>query len=164
MPGGYDGRMVVIPNSELYKGSFTVNTAYPERRLQYDITIGNGDDIAAAKKIMLDTIRDLPGVEHDPAPDALVVAYADAGLTIRLRWWVKPPRRADAMDMQDKVLERVKNALTENGIDLPYPTHQVLLHDQTETTDGDRRHQREGWPAGKGDVPEPARRAQREAG
>jgi small-conductance mechanosensitive channel len=153
----YDGRLVVIPNADLYKGSFIVNTAYPTRRLQYDVVIGNGDDIQQAKKIMLDAIKDLSDVEADPAPDALVMAYADAGVSIRIRWWIKPPRRADVVAMQDQVLEKVKAALTENGIDLPYPTQQVLFHDQTEETDGDRRRQREGWPAGQGEVPRPAR-------
>jgi hypothetical protein len=38
--------------------------------------------------------------------------------------------------------------LIECGIDLPYPTQQILFHDQTEETDGDRSRQREGWPAG----------------
>lgn len=155
----YDGRLVVIPNADLYKGSFIVNTAYPTRRLQYDVVIGNGDDIAAAKRVMLEAIRGIPDVENDPAPDALVMAYADAGVSIRIRWWIKPPRRADVVAMQDQVLEKVKAALTENGIDLPYPTQQVLFHDQTEDTDGDRRRQREGWPAGRGEVPRPARLA-----
>jgi hypothetical protein len=36
----------------------------------------------------------------------------------------------------------------------------VLLHDQTEASDDDRRRQREGWPAGKDEVPEPAGLAQ----
>ena len=153
----YDGRLVIIPNADLYKGSFIVNTAYPERRLQYDVVIGNGDDIATAKRVMLEAICAVQGVEAEPAPDALVVDYADAGIRIRIRWWIRPPRRADALDLQDKVLERVKAALTEQGIDLPFPTHQVLFHDQTEATDGDRRRQREGWPAGQGDVPGPAR-------
>jgi hypothetical protein len=84
-----------------------------------------------AKKAMLDAIRSLPDVEADPASD--VVA------------------------MQDQLLEKVKAALTENGIDLHYPTHQVLFHDQIEETDGDRRRQREGWPAAQGEVPRPAR-------
>ncbi|QJE02477.1 mechanosensitive ion channel family protein [Massilia forsythiae] len=152
----YDGRLVVIPNSDLYKGSFIVNTAFPERRLQYDVVVGNGDDIATAKRIMLDAVRSVREVAATPAPDALVVAYADAGVRIRIRWWVKPPRRADALDLQDQVLERVKVALTAHGIDLPFPTCHVLFHDQTESTDGDRRHQREGWPAGTGKVPDPA--------
>lgn len=34
----------------------------------------------------------------------------------------------------------------------PFPTQQILFHDQTEETDGDRVHQREGWPAGKREV------------
>ena len=54
------------------------------------------------------------------------------------------------------MLTRVKRDLPAAGIDLPYPTRQILFHDQTESTDGDRRRQREGWPAGDGaDVPEP---------
>ncbi|WP_267874019.1 mechanosensitive ion channel family protein [Massilia psychrophila] len=108
--------------------------------------MGNGDDIAKAKEIMLGALRRLSGVEPSPAPDALVIAYADYGVTIRIRWWIKPPRRADALDIQDEVLCAVKAELTRNGIDLPYPTHQVLFHDQTEAMDGDRARQREGWP------------------
>jgi small-conductance mechanosensitive channel len=33
----YDGRRVIIPNGELYTNSVTVNTAFPQRRWQYDI-------------------------------------------------------------------------------------------------------------------------------
>lgn len=152
----YDGRLVIIPNSDLYKGSVIVNTAFPVRRLQYDVVIGNGDDIASAKRIMLDAMAKLDGVEAEPAPDALVIEYADAGVKIRIRWWINPPRRADALALQDQVLTSVKAALTAAGIDLPFPTHQVLFHDQTEAGDGDRRRQREGWPAGAGEVPEAA--------
>jgi small-conductance mechanosensitive channel len=158
----YDGRLVVIPNAELYKGTFIVNTAYPSRRLQYDVVIGNGDDIPTAKRLMLDAIHGLPDVETDPAPDALLVNYADAGVTIRVRWWIKPPYRADALSIQDHVLERIKATLTAHGIDLPFPTQQVLFHDQTEETDGDRRRQREGWPAGQARVPRPARELDRQ--
>ena len=142
----YDGRLVVIPNAELFKGSFIVNTAFPTRRLEYDVTIGNGDDIALAKQVMLGVLSRLPGIEPTPAPDALVLDYADNGVTIRMRWWIKPPRRADALDIRDVVLCAVKAELTRNGLDMPFPTHQVLLHDQTEPADGNRRRQREGWP------------------
>ncbi len=143
----YDGRLVVIPNAQLFKGAFIVNTAFSTRRLEYDVTIGNGDDIGLAKEVMLAVLRRLPGIEPLPAPDALVIDYADYGVKIRIRWWIKPPRRADALDIGDQVLCAVKAELTRNGIDLPYPTHQILFHDQTEAADGDRRRQREGWPA-----------------
>lgn len=152
----YDGRRVVIPNAQLFTGSVLVNTAYDVRRLEYDIGIGYGDDIEAARELILDTIRGVDGVLTDPAPDAIVVELAGSSVNIRARWWINPPRRANALDLQDTVITAIKNRLVANGIDLPFPTQQILFHDQTEDTDGNRRRQREGWPAGKGDVP-PAR-------
>jgi small-conductance mechanosensitive channel len=150
----YDGRRVVIPNAELFINAVTVNTAYDKRRLQYDIGIGYGDDIAQARQLIVAALKGVEGVLADPAPEALVVDLAGSSVNIRARWWINPPRRADIMDAQDRVLEAIKNTLTAHGIDLPFPTQQILLHDQTEATDGDRKTQREGWPAGQGAVPE----------
>lgn len=152
----YDGRRIVIPNSELFTNSVTVNTALENRRLEYDIGIGYGDDIDEAKRLMLEAIHSVDVVLKDPAPDVLVMELAESSVNIRARWWIKPPRRADALDARDKVISAIKQKVyVENGIDLPYPTRQILFHDQTEETDGDRSRQREGWPAGNKEVPSP---------
>ena len=151
----YDGRRIVIPNSELFTNSVTVNTAFENRRLEYDVGIGYGDDIDEAKRLILEAIRETEGVLQEPAPDALVMDLAGSTVNIRVRWWVKPPRRAEVLNLQDQVLTAIKKKLTANGIDLPFPTQQILFHDQTEETDGDRTRQREGWPAGKKEVPKP---------
>ncbi len=149
----YDGRRVVIPNGELFTNSVTVNTAYEKRRLQYDIGIGYGDDIAAAKKIILEVLQQGENILNDPAPEALVVDLADFTINIRARWWINSPLRADVVSSYDDVLEEVCNRLVDAGIDLPFPTQQILFHDQTEETDGDRTQQREGWPVQKGETP-----------
>lgn len=151
----YDGRRVVIPNAELFTNTVTVNTAFDKRRLEYDVGIGYGDDISTARRLILEAIRSVDGVLSEPAPDALVVELAGSTVNIRARWWIQPPRRADALDLQDRVLQAIKERLTANGIDLPFPTQQILFHDQTEEGDGDRRRQREGWPAGTGEAPRP---------
>ena len=150
----YDGRRIVIPNAELFTNSVTVNTAFDRRRLEYDIGIGYGDDIAEAKRIILDVLRNTQDVLQDPPPEALVVKLAGSTIDIRARWWINPPRRADALDTQDKILTELNNKLVAAGIDLPFPTQQILFHDQTEETDGDRTRQREGWPATKGNNPQ----------
>ena len=150
----YDGRRIVIPNAELFTNSVTVNTAFEKRRIEYDFGIGYGDDIDRAKQLILQTINETEGVLQDPAADVLVVELADFTVNIRGRWWISPPRRADTLDFRDKVLTAVKNKLIANGIDMPFPTQQILFHDQTEETDGNRKRQREGWPAGSGQVPE----------
>ena len=156
----YDGRRVVIPNSNLFTNSVTVNTAHLKRRLEYDFGLGYGDDIANAKRILLDVARTTPGVLQEPAPDVLVVRLAESSINVRLRWWVQPPRQFDVLTSQDLVLEKAAAALLAAGIDLPFPTQQILFHDQTEETDGDRSRQREGWPPGQSPPPRPARRVQ----
>ncbi|BAY89311.1 MULTISPECIES: mechanosensitive ion channel family protein [unclassified Tolypothrix] len=153
----YDGRRIVIPNSELFTNSVTVNTAFESRRLQYDVGIGYGDDIDQAKQLILEAMHSLDEVLSDPAPDVLVMELAESTVNIRARWWIKPPRRADDLASRDRVLTAIKKTLTANGIDLPFPTQQILFHDQTEETDGDRSRQREGWPAGNREVPKPRR-------
>jgi small conductance mechanosensitive channel len=144
----YDNRRIVIPNSELFTNSVTVNTALECRRMEYDVGIGYGDDIDQAKRLMLEAIRSVDEVLRSPAPDVLVVELAESSVNIRVRWWIRPPRRIDDLTSRDQVLSAIKQRLyVENGIDLPYPTQQILFHDQTEQTDGDRTQQREGWPA-----------------
>ena len=151
----YDGRRVIVPNGELYTNSVTVNTAFPERRWQYDVGIGYGDDVEEARAIILRVLREAEDVSPDPAADVIVVELAESTVNLRARWWTKS-QIADGLKAQDRVLTRVKRELLGAGIDLPFPTRQLLIHDQTEATDGDRRRQREGWPAGDGDAPEPA--------
>ncbi|MDV6373130.1 mechanosensitive ion channel family protein [Deinococcus arenicola] len=158
----YDNRRVVIPNSELYTTRVAVNTAYPQRRLAVTVGIGYGDDIAAARKLILDTLHGLDGLLQDPAPSVLVKELGDFSVNLEVRFWIDPPIRKEAVETQDTVLEAIKNALPAAGFDLPFPTQQVLWHDQTETTDGDRTQQREGWPARKANPPS-RQQAQREA-
>ena len=153
----YDGRRVVIPNAELFTNKVVVNTAFDKRRVEYDVGVGYGDDLNVVRDLILAALRQCQGVLPDPPPEALVMELAPSAVNVRARWWISPPRIRDALDSRDEVLAAIKRKLTENGIDLPFPTQQVLFHDQTEETDGDRRRQREGWPAGPGEPPKPRR-------
>ena len=133
----------------LFVDKITVITAHEKRRLAFPLTIGNGDDIREARRVIVEALRGTEGVLADPPPEALVTALGAAGVDMTARLWIDPPRRRDAVDALDHAIANVKDALTAAGIDLPYPTSQVLFHDQTEETDGDRSRQREGWPANR---------------
>ena len=145
----YDNRRVVVPNSDLYTNRVIVNTAFDRRRLAVTVGIGYGDDIAEAKQLIIKTVNQLGGILQDPAPQVLVTSLADFSVLLEVRFWIDPPVRREEVEAQDQVLEALKSVLVEAGIDLPMPTQQVLFHDQTEDTDGDRANQREGWPARK---------------
>ena len=146
----YDGQRVVIPNSDIYTRAVTVRTAFPMRRSEYDVGIGYGDDIEKACRVILSALRDVDGVASTPEPEAFASALDASSVNINVRWWSES-HRLNVVHVQGRVLSAVKRALSDAGIDLPFPTRVVLLHDQTEESDGDRTRQREGWP--KGDRP-----------
>lgn len=151
----YDGRLVVIPNTNLFTNSVLVNTAFPTRRTEYDIGIGYGDDIAKASELILEAMKSVDGISDDPAPDVRVWDLAASTVNIRARWWTHS-ERGDVTHIKSQVLSAITKILAEHGIDMPYSTQVVLFHDQTESTDGDRYQQREGWPADVGkDTPQP---------
>lgn len=144
----YDGRRVVIPNSQIYTNPVVVNTAFDSKRSQYDIGIGYGDNLREAVKVVLNSMKHVDGVLSEPAPDVLVSELAGSTVNLRARWWTKP-ERASVVNISHEVIASIKEALDEAQIDMPFPTQMVLFHDQTEATDGDRTNQREGWPAGQ---------------
>lgn len=158
----YDSRRVVIPNAELFTNPVVVNTAFPSRRLEYDVGVGYGDDLAAAREAILAAMQGAENVLADPPPEVLAYELGESAVMMRARWWVSPPRKNDALDARDGVIRAIRRELDARGIDIPFPTRQVLFHDQTEETDGDRRRQREGWPAGPDRVPRPRALATRE--
>jgi small conductance mechanosensitive channel len=86
------------------------------------------------------------GVEKDPAPDVLPWELGASSVDIKVRWWTDS-RRSNVVTVRSRVVEALKTALSDAGIDLPFPTQTILFHDQTEEGDGDRARQREGWPA-----------------
>lgn len=158
----YDKRRVIVPNAQVYTNAVTVNTAHPVNRHQYDLGIGYGDDIQVAMDTILGAIAKLPGIESDPKSEVLVWDLAASTVNLRIRWWCSSAR-ADVVKVRSEVLFAVKLALDEAGIDMPYDTQVLLLHDQTDENDGHRGRQREGWPApGNGEPPRPARLVRQE--
>lgn len=143
----YDGRRVIIPNSDVYTSPVMVNTAFPTRRDQFDIGIGYGDKPYRAMAVFVEAIAKVDGVEVNPAPEVLPWGLDASSVTLRARWWSQS-KRTDLVHLRARVILAIWQAAADNGIDLPFPTRQILFHDQTEESDGDRARQREGWPVG----------------
>lgn len=149
----YDGRRVIIPNSDIYTTPVIVNSAYEKRRDDFVIGIGYGDDPAAAVAIFESALLKVEGVLADPAPEVLPWALNESSVDLKARWWTNSVR-TEQVHVRARVVLALFQAAKAHGIDLPFPTQIMLWHDQTEETDGDRNHQREGWPGGS-NVPKP---------
>lgn len=125
----YDGRRVVVPNGEMFEKVLVVNTAFERRRVEYDVGIGVEDDVERAKALILEAVAETGSAIESPPPEVLTYDLDDYSVKLRVRWWIQPPQMAELFDARDKVLAAIKVKLLSNGIDLPYPTHHVVLYD-----------------------------------
>jgi len=144
----YAGERIVIPNNQIYTNSVKVKTAHESRRSQYDIGIGYGDDMEEAIEVLKKAITEVEGVDKEKGVEVLPWDLAASWVTLRVRWWTGS-KRADVVKTMVKVISAIKSSLDSAKIDMPYETRVQLMHDQTESTDGDRSQQREGWPSNK---------------
>ena len=122
----YDGRRVVIPNSDVYTDAVTVNTAFASRRSQYDFGITYDSDTRRAMQAAVAAARSVDGVQDDPAPEALSVDLGDFAKVVRLRWWTKSTQ-SDTVHVRSAVMLAVEDAFAENGIEIPFPTRTLLI-------------------------------------
>jgi small conductance mechanosensitive channel len=106
-----DGRRIVMPNSTLFVNPVTVNTANEKRRLEYDIKLPKDSDVQKMRQVILRAVTPLPHVLEDPSPDVLLVGFTDNDVTLRLRWWIRPPRHFELQHGVDTVLVHVRDAL-----------------------------------------------------
>jgi small-conductance mechanosensitive channel len=123
----YDGRRVVIPNTQMFTTPVVVNTAFEKRRIEYDIGIGYGESIAEAKQVILDALMADDAILKVPPPQVIVVELGEFSIHLRVRWWIEPALRAEAVDTRDEVLDVIQAALSAHDIAMPYPTQEVLV-------------------------------------
>jgi small conductance mechanosensitive channel len=110
----YDARRVVIPNADLFTHSVTVNTALDNRRWQYEFPLKDGGDLDHIKNVIVNTVKKVPEVLQDPAPEALVASLDDpqaASFKMCVLWWTKANRQHEMLVSYDQVLTAIGEAL-----------------------------------------------------
>jgi small-conductance mechanosensitive channel len=123
-----DNRMVIVPNSIIAK-SLVVNHAFPdtEYRIQVHIGVAYGTDLEFARETIIEAVREVEGVLPHRPVEALFLEFGDSALIFRVRWWIET--YVDTRRMFDKVNTAVYHALSEAGIEIPFP--QVDIHQRT---------------------------------
>ena len=117
----YDGRKVVIPNSQLYTSTMTVNTAYSQRRLEFDVGIGYENNIIDAQRVILSVLKAAPTVSKLAEPSVIATALADSSVVLRVRWFIDDGTQNNRVASINEVIILVKEALEEANISIPFP-------------------------------------------
>ena len=114
----YDGRVVLVPNAELFTSRVTNNTAAPIRRDSVTLNLRYDVDLNAATAVALEAIRASEGVLDEPPPSILVRDLGTTSIVLGLRFWTDS-RQVDFVATRSRVSTAVVAALREAGIALP---------------------------------------------
>ncbi len=117
----YSGRLVIVPNTEVYTKAVTVHTAYDIRRAEIVVPVGLEVDLETAMDIFRKAVLSVEHVLDDPPPDILPWEFSENNVNIRVRWWMKSQRTYEVRTRAAVVIA-IKRMSEEAGIALPADT------------------------------------------
>ena len=129
------GNFVVLPNNIVSKEAIT-NYSEPAAPTRLDVEVGASYLAApnAVKAAIAETLANAGRVLKAPAPDVLLVGFADSAITYRARFWVDDYERDEAA--RDELRTAIYYAFQRHGIEIPWPI-QVQYEKEWEAVEPD---------------------------
>ncbi|MEB3851422.1 MAG: mechanosensitive ion channel family protein [Desulfurococcales archaeon] len=119
----WDGTLVRIPNSTVFNEQIVNYYRTRARRVEFLIGIHYQSSIEKAVEALMRLMDGHPYCLVNPAPEVFVEEYADSSVNLRVRCWAPPQVW---FSTKTSLLTRLKSALEEAGVEIPYP--QLDLH------------------------------------
>lgn len=118
-----DNKTVIVPNGSITSSTITNYSAKPTRRIDLVIGVSYDANLAHTKQILGDVVAKNELVLKDQPVTIGVSELADNSVNLVVRPWVKSE---NYWPVYFELLENIKVALDEAGIEIPYP--QLSLH------------------------------------
>ncbi|CAG8999698.1 MAG: Small-conductance mechanosensitive channel [Candidatus Celerinatantimonas neptuna] len=119
-----DNKEIIIPNSSVFNSPITNYSRHEKRRLDLVIGVSYQADLAKTREILKAVLDKEPRLLTDEATTIGVLELADSSINFAVRPWV---RTVDYWPVRFDLLEAIKNALDEAGIEIPFPQMDVHL-------------------------------------
>ena len=115
---------VIIPNAQVWGNTIENYSVYPTRRAEWTFGVSYDADLKLTEKTILDTIMADPRAKSDPEPFIQVNNLGDSSVDFLVRVWVDA---GDNFAFQTDMKRKVKEALDDAGIEIPYPYRTVVM-------------------------------------
>lgn len=119
------GRESIVPNEMLITNRVeNLSLADPKVWQSTVLSVGYGSDVALVQRLLTDAALAQERVLKDPAPSAALSAFGADGLEFTLGYWIADPENGQ-LNVRSDINLAVLRALTEHGIEIPYPQRVV---------------------------------------
>jgi small conductance mechanosensitive channel len=119
-----DNVKIMIPNGKLFGDVIKNISGYDTRRVDLVIGIGYTSSIPKAFEVITKVLKEEKRILTDPAPQIAVSELADSSVNLIVRPWVK---KEDYWGVKFDITRNIKEALDENGIEIPFPQRAVHM-------------------------------------
>ena len=119
-----DNKKVVIPNGTLSNSSLINVTAEDKRRIDITVGVSYTANLKLAKEVCLNLLAAQPAVLQDQNNMVVVDDLADSAVNLKICCWVSAE---DYWSTRWELIEKIKLAFDENGIEIPFNQLDVNL-------------------------------------
>ena len=126
---GLDGVLIRIPNEKVFQAIINNPSKTIARRIDFVVGISYRSDAEKAYNVIRDIVLKHPFVLVYPEPEIFVEELGDSSVNIRVRVWVPT---SEWYNVRKELLWKIKKALDQAGIEIPYPQHDLWFRSPLE--------------------------------
>jgi len=120
-----DRSEMVVPNKEFITTKLVNWTlSDSKRRIEIPLRVAHGSDLDQVKSLLIGTAKKHPLVLENPAPQALLIEFADDAIIFELRFVVD---FGNGIEAKDEVQMAIDQTFKEHGIDFAVPQIKLQL-------------------------------------
>ncbi len=122
----WDGRHVIIPNSEVNLNPIINFSAAPRRRIDFTVGVAPDSDLDQVTRVALKAlIENVEGILQDPAPEIVFSNFGEFTIDFTAYYWIGTGEVGVLQAKHEGVIA-IKRSFEREKIDMPYPTYVTL--------------------------------------
>jgi small-conductance mechanosensitive channel len=123
----FDGIYTRIPNEKVFNSHIKNHVAHGARRFTYTVGIRYRDDATRAVETIKNLLDQHPFILKNPAPAIYVEELGESSVNLSVRIWSPSIKW---WDVYTEMLWKIKVALEQEGIEVPFPQRVVWMTDK----------------------------------
>ncbi len=114
----FDNLFIRIPNEKVLNTEVVNITRFPIRRLDLTVSVAYEENLGRVKAILEEVARTDPFALREPEPLVIIQNFGDSGIDFFIGAWFL---KTDYVQIKNSLMQRVKERLDAEGIEIPYP-------------------------------------------
>lgn len=110
-------KTLIIPNGQVIEGVVTNFSEKGVVRMELEVCMPYAESFPKVRQIILDSLKTIPEVLQEPAPEIGIVNYDSHSIGIAIRPFVKPD---DFWDVKFETYRKIKEAFHKAGVQVAY--------------------------------------------